>query len=251
MVHVIAQSDRDHCLSKIDPRVKLFVGTATLAMVLSHGGVLFPLAVALISLLLCAWIGIPPKTILLRFSEPLFIGLVILLIKLFSSGQQPLFTLQIFGIEVFAYREGLHEGLLIGSRIAGAVSLLGVIGFSTPFSELMAALAWYRVPKTLIDIAMFAYRYIFMLLEDALVIYQAQKNRLGYSSVRRGLTSFGILTGSLTLRAFEHSQAITSSMMQRGYDGTMPVMRHKPFRKWDIICSTLLVAALGLLWRIR
>ncbi len=250
MFHLISQPQADHRLSTIDGRIKLLVAAFTLAMVLSHGGFVFPLAVCGLCLGLCAWMKIPFRALLIRFAEPLFIGVAILLLKLFFTGHDTLFSLDLLGIKVSAYREGLHEGAVILSRIAGAVSLIGLIGFSTPFSELMASLSWYKIPKTLIEIAMFAYRYIFMLFEDALVIYQAQKNRLGYSSVRRGLTSFGILAGSLTLRAFEHSQTVTSSMMQRGYDGTMPTLHHKPLKKADILFSMILVTALGFLWRI-
>jgi cobalt/nickel transport system permease protein len=234
----------------VDGRVKLLVAAFALAMVLSHRGVVFPLTVTALCAVLCAWMRLPLRALLMRFAEPFFIGLVILLLKLFFTGQDTLFSVALPGITVSAYREGLYEGCIILSRIAGAASVIAVIGFSTPFAELMASLSWYRVPKTLIDIATFAYRYIFMLFEDGLAIYQAQKNRLGYSSLRRGLASFGILAGSLTLRAFEHSQTITSSMVQRGYDGTVPAVRHRPLRKADIICSLLLVAGLGLLWGI-
>ena len=98
---------------------------------------------------------------------------------------------------------------------------------------------------------MFAYRYIFVLLEDALVIYNAQKNRLGYSSIRRGLSSFGVLSGSLILKAFEHSQNTTVAMVQRGYDGNMPMLRHRPFQASEIVISALCIIALGLVWRIQ
>jgi cobalt/nickel transport system permease protein len=249
MAHHIQGQHKDHPLSMIDGRIKLLVAVCALAMVLSHGSVVFPLAVSVLCAGLCVWMKIPLKTLLLRFAEPFFIGMVILFLKLFFLGQDSLFSVELFGITVSAYREGLHEGGIILSRITGAASLIAVIGFSTPFADLMASLSWYKVPKTLIDIAGFAYRYIFMLFEDALVIYEAQKNRLGYSSVRRGLTSFGILAGSLTLRAFEHSQTVTSSMMQRGYDGTMPTLRQKPLRKADLLFCTILVTAMGLLWR--
>ena len=138
---------------------------------------------------------------------------------------------------------------MIGSRIIGAVSVAALMGFSTPFTEFMAGLSWFRVPKGFIEILMFAYRYIFVLLEDAMVIYNAQKNRLGYSSIRRGLNSFGILTGSLILKAFEQSQNTTVSMVQRGYDGNIPILKHKPFKSSEVVFSLLLVIVMGFVWK--
>ena len=89
-----------------------------------------------------------------------------------------------------------------------------------------------------------------MLSEDAMVIYNAQKNRLGYSNIRRGLSSFGTLAGSLTLKAFENSQNTAVAMVQRGYDGNMPMLKHKPFRHSEVIASLLFIIVMGVVWQI-
>jgi cobalt/nickel transport system permease protein len=72
---------------------------------------------------------------------------------------------------------------------------------------------------------MFAWRALFMLYDDAGIVYTAQKNRLGYCGVRRGLKSFGAMAGMLIIRAFDSSQAMTVAMAQRGYDGNLPLLR--------------------------
>jgi cobalt/nickel transport system permease protein len=129
--------------------------------------------------------------------------------------------------------------------------LVVLLGFSTPFTEFMGSLSWFKVPKGFIEILMFAYRYIFMLLDDASVIYNAQKNRLGFSSIRRGLSSFGVLSASLVLKAFQQSQNTTSAMIQRCYNGSMPIAAHRPFKKSEITAAILIISALGVLWRVQ
>jgi cobalt/nickel transport system permease protein len=176
--------------------------------------------------------------------------LVLITLKLFSSGNEVLFSLNISSLEITAYKDGLIDGLMIACRIMGAVSIVAVLGFATPFTELMAGLSWMRVPKGFIEILMFAYRYIFVLFDDAMVIYNAQKNRLGYSSIGRGLSSFGTLAGSLTLKAFENSENTTVAMVQRGYDGNIPMLKHKPFRASEVFCSILIVVIMGAVWKI-
>jgi cobalt/nickel transport system permease protein len=64
-----------------------------------------------------------------------------------------------------------------------------------------------------------------MLYDDAATVYTAQKNRLGYCGLRRGLRSFGTMAGMLVIRAFDNSDAMTIAMTQRGYDGSLPLLR--------------------------
>ncbi|MFH1859556.1 MAG: cobalt ECF transporter T component CbiQ [bacterium] len=240
----------DHLLSRVDGRIKLLVALATLIMVLSYKGFVLPLIVVLFCLFLCIKMRIPLRVIILRFSEPIFLVSIIILLKFFFSGQDVLFSLNIIGSEVTGYKDGLMDGLMIACRILGAVSIIVVMGFSMPFVEFAAGLSWMRVPQEFVEILMFAYRYIFVLLEDAMVIYNAQKNRLGYSNIRRGLGSFGTLTGSLILKAFEHSHHITVAMIQRGYDGNIPMLKHKPFRFAEVAAGFLIIIVIGFVWKI-
>ncbi|HEX8947909.1 MAG TPA: cobalt ECF transporter T component CbiQ [Dissulfurispiraceae bacterium] len=241
---------KDNMLSRIDARVKLLAVMLLLVMVLSYKGFAFPLLMAFLCLFFCIGMRIPLRIFLLRFSEPLFIAVVVLLLKFLFSGEDVAFSIHFMGIRVIGHKDGLMDGLQIASRILGAVSIVAVLGFSTPFNEFIAGLSWLRIPKGFIEILTFAYRYIFVLFEDATVIYNAQKNRLGYSNVRRGLSSFGILAGSLTLKAFEHSQNTTTSMVQRGYDGNMPTLSHKPFKASEVAFSALFLIIMGFAWSI-
>ena len=244
------QYRNNHALSFIDARVKLISTLVLLALVLSYDGFLFPLIVLCCCLAGGIYIRVSLKVFLMRFAEPLFIVMMLILLKFFFSGKIPLKLIDAGIIKVSGYADGLREGLLIGCRILGSVSLVALLGFSTQFNDVLSALSWLRVPRSLVEIMMFAYRYIFLLLEDAMVIYNAQRNRLGYSSVRRGLNSFGILAGSLTLKAFESSQSTATAMIQRGYDGEMPMLSQKPFRPAEVISSIILIAIMGLIWKI-
>jgi cobalt/nickel transport system permease protein len=237
-------------LSRVDPRVKLYSGIALLAMVLTYHGFLFPLVVALLSLSLCLALGVPVKRLLFRFSEPAFIVAVLILLKLFFTGKEVLWTFHLLGTDLTAHRDGLMEGLIIACRIISGVSLIALLSFSTPFTEFLGALTWMRVPRGMVEISIFAYRYIFLLLDDASVIYSAQKNRLGYSSLRRALSSFGVLAGSLTVKAFDNSQHAALAMAQRGYDGRMPLAGQRPLALSQVALSALFIVLMGIAWMI-
>lgn len=243
-------SHNDTFLATIDPRVKLLFSLALLLMVISGSGYLFPLTAAVLSIGCCFRSGIRLKSLALRFAEPLFIIFMVVLLKLFFSGHSPLFSVSLLGLEITGYREGCQEGLLIGARIIGAVSVVNALACVTPFTDLMAAFSWLRLPQTFIDIVLFAWRYLFLIHDDARVIYAAQKNRLGYCDYRTGLRSFGTLAGTLVIKAFDSSRTITTAMEQRGYDGNMPLLKHKPFRMVEVASSLAFIVCMGFLWRI-
>lgn len=239
---------KEHILFRIDARIKMLVATAGILLVLSYRGTSFPLLMTAACLSLCLMLHVPLKAFLLRFGEPLFIIVLLLIIKCLFSGKEVFYSVKLPWFSIEAHRDGLIDGLHIGSRILGAVSVVAFLSFSTPFTQLMAALAWFRIPRSFIEILIFAYRSVFFLLEDALVIYSAQQNRLGYSNIRRGLSSFGVLTGSLMIKAFDNSQNTAIAMIQRGYDGTMPLLKQKPFRLTEVSLSILVIAVMGIIW---
>jgi cobalt/nickel transport system permease protein len=249
MHHFNQTKIHDCLLTRTDPRVKLLSALALLIMVLSSRGFVFPLLIATLCIMLCLSMGIRPKAVALRFVEPGMIISMIVLLKVFFAGHSALFSFGLFGMEITAYREGLVEGLLIAGRITGAVALVAALSFTTSLTDLMAAFAWLRVPQAFIEITLFAWRYLFLLSDDARVIYEAQKNRLGYSGYRRGVRSFGTLAGALVIKAFDNSRNVTTAMVQRGYDGSMPMLLHKPFRTAEVMLSLFLVAFFGIIWQ--
>jgi cobalt/nickel transport system permease protein len=250
MHHFAHTHTAETVLSRIDPRVKLLCALGLLVMVISGKGFAFPLVTAALCIVVCLRTGILLRSLALRFAEPAFIMMMVVLLKLFFSGAIPLFSVPVFGTEITGYRDGLYDGLLIASRITGAVAVMNALACTTPFTELMAALSWLRVPRCFIDISLFAWRYLFLIFDDARVIYGAQKNRLGYSGYRRGVRSFGTLAGTLVIKAFDNSRNVTTAMVQRGYDGSMPMLRHKPFRMTEVAASLTFILFMGLLWKI-
>ncbi len=239
-----------HPFTGLDARIKLLTALALLIMVISYRGMAFPLLLAGLGVIICLTLRVRPRLLLLRFAEPLLLALLVLLLKAFFSGQTMLWSVTLFGLEIVCHADGLQEGFQIASRIMGAVSVVAAAGFATPFTEVMGALAWMRLPRGLIEVMVFAWRYLFLLLDDAQVIHAAQKNRLGYTGFRRGFRSFGTLTGALVIKAFDSSQTMTVAMVQRGYDGTLPLFRHKPFRVGQLLGALSMVSLFGLIWQL-
>lgn len=250
MKNIIFQNRSAHQLCRIDARVKLLVALALLLMVVSSSGPIFPLLTAAISLGICLSLQVRIRLLLTRFAEPLLIAFVIIILKTLGSGETILWNLHLPFMEITFYKEGLLDGFRLASRIIGGVAVVAAVGFATTFTELLAALSWFKIPREVTEVALFAWRYLFVLADDAQVIHSAQKNRLGYVGVKRSFRSFGTLAGALVLKAFDASQTMTTSMIQRGYDGNMPLLQHSPIRVGELVSAGLLVTLMGVFWAI-
>lgn len=195
---------RINYLTEVDSRAKMLFVPAAIIIVVSSQRPYVPLIVFFLSLIFLLGIRIPPSIILLRLAAPLAIAGTIFFVQIFFYGMA----------------EGLAHGFLIMAKVLGAVSLIIFLSMTTPVNKLLNAARWFKVPNTWVEIAMLSYRYSFVLLEDAITIRNAQKVRLGYSSLARSLKSFGELMGSTVIRTYDRSIAVYESMMLRGYNGT-------------------------------
>lgn len=192
---------RDNWFTRADARVKTIVAIALLFVNL-RGGSALSLSIFAVSISALVYIRISVRTMFFRLLEPFGVAGVVILVKLYFMG---------WG--------GLEEGFALASRIIGAVSVVLLLSMTTPVDSLLKALTWFRVPRTWTDVALLTYRYIFVLLEDAFIVYSAQRVRLGYLGIGRSFNSFGTLAGAIVIRAYDQALATSQAMRLRGYVG--------------------------------
>ena len=73
--------------------------------------------------------------------------------------------------------EGVAAGAELGLVVLAGVMLMLILGLTTPLPALLSALRWYRVPALLVEIGMLMYRYLFLFVEEAGRMRQAQRLR--------------------------------------------------------------------------
>lgn len=230
-------AQKDNFLSRIDARIKMIFVFAGIITILFSRLVAAPAIVVLLSLTFLLSIKIPFKVILFRILPPLAMAAVIA------------------GLNLIVYKKGLFESLLIMGKVAGCVSLVIFLSMTTPVNGLLGAGYWFRIPKTWIEVAAITYRYVFVLIEDAITIRDAQKARLGYSNLSRSIQSLAELTGSVFIRAYDQSVATADAMRMRGCMGATKVFYEKRLEFKDILhlaifsIIMLLLVALNLYWR--
>lgn len=251
MRHLTQERSSHGFLLAVDPRIRLLAAGLLLALVVSSDCSTFPWFVAGICLSAAFFSGMTLRVLCLRLLHPLFITAMILALKMFMGTGQTQLLFSIGPISVTGHHEGLHDGLLIASRILGAVSVAILLSQIMTFTETMAALAWLHAPRGFVDVSLFAWRSLFMLYDGAGIVYTAQKNRLGYCGFRRSLRSFGSMAGMLTIRAMDGSQSMTTAMIQRGYDGSLPLLRHSRLSASQFIGLFVFVLAATAAWKLQ
>lgn len=233
---------------EVDSRLKIILAVAALAFNLSFAGPYPSLLLALACFLIILAGGVSCRDLFLRLLEPLFIALILFLLHLLFFGKTEWFSLGLAGIHVSVYQDGFQKGALLFSHITGAVSVVLLLNFSTPIPSILKGLAWFRVSSAWIEVTLYVYRFIFLFLEDARTIYNAQKMRLGYSARKRGLVSLGSLAGLLVVRSFEKSGAIAEALTLRCYDGAYRSGDHASPGFKDYLFALYSFTLLGILW---
>jgi cobalt/nickel transport system permease protein len=213
---------RENSLTRIDPRPKLIIALSLILAVIFSRRFFLPAGAAAVCVGAMLALRIPRRLLLIRLLPPLGIVAVLIVLKAFLTPGAPLISITLLGNYLSASAEGAAEGLLMSARVLGAVSVVLLLATVTPAYKVFAAARWFRVPDGWVEIAFLVYRYIFVLLEQASDVQTAQRVRLGYSNIRRSLSSVGVLAGTVMVQSIDQALRTHEAMMMRGYQGRYP-----------------------------
>ncbi len=227
---------RNNWLTSIDIRVKLLYFISLLAINIFTRNIGISFLFLLVSFTLLTAIRVPLVTILKSMLIPVSFAVLILLMKGLHEGQKEWISFSLMGYKVTLKEEGLRGGVYTCSKVLGGISLVILFSFTTTIGQLCIGLKWFRIPNTIIELLAFMYRYIFLLLDEVSTMWNAQKSRLGHTSWKKVIQSFGILGGMLIIRAFGRAERIYEAMYARGYEGgSIPTGNLLPWRKKEYL----------------
>jgi cobalt/nickel transport system permease protein len=120
--------------------------------------------------------------------------------------------------------------IVIRSWLSVQVAIL--LTATTQFPDMMHALRHLKVPPILISIISFMYRYLFVLVDEALRLLRAREARSArlVNDGKHGGTIFwrakvtGSMAGQLFVRSFDRSDKVYNAMLARGYRGQLLTM---------------------------
>ena len=104
-----------------------------------------------------------------------------------------LFSVKFRNWQVFISANNVDTVISLIFVVLSSISCLYFLTLTTPVQTILQVLRKLKVPQLLIEITEITYRFIFVFLETALKIYQAQNSRLGYRTFRLWLHSLGLI----------------------------------------------------------
>lgn len=242
-----ALSGSDNFLGRLDPRTKLVGACSLISVILLTTKAAVPLAISAFCLAWFVVLGLPLRTVRSRLGLSMGMALTLAVLQTFMSGSTVLCSISGFGVVLTATRDGLSHGILLGSRVWGAGCVMLLLTSITPPCQIFLSLRWFKIPAGWVEIALLVHRYTFVLLERARDMVDAQKVRLGYSSVRNSLSSMGAMEGALLLGSIDQATGVFDAMRTRGYNGRTPFAALPALRVVDrLIMGAAPLTGLGL-----
>lgn len=232
---------RQSPIHRLDPRVKLalalaFILTTALAPTGAWPVYLLLLAVIL-SLEILSEVGIVYVLKRALLAAPFVLAALPLL---FTVPGEPLFSVRLGAWRLAASGEGLARFASIALKSWISVQAAILLAASTPFPDLLVAMRALRIPRLLVAIFGLMWRYLFVLVDEALRLLRARAARSSQAllpgsqpggSVAWRARVAGGMAGNLFLRAIDRSDRIYMAMLSRGYDGEARAMP-LPALKW-------------------
>ncbi len=227
---------QDSPIHRLDPRAKILSVVAFSILLISYSThTIPPLWYAVFPAILLLWGQIPLGFVL---KHTLLVSPFILCLVVFA----PIFDARPVPIGTIEIRAGWLSAASILVRFALGMAALIALAGTTRFPELLKGLEKLGVPKLLVTQLRFLYRYLFLLIDQAMHLRQARRARdAGHGGVaHRWQASVGLL-GVLFIRTLDQAERTHLAMIARGYDGTIRLLRPLHWKAMD----TAFVAAIG------
>lgn len=217
-------------LKKVNPMEKFIFAMFTMIICISLNNI----ADSIIILLLMAFITVfkgklPLKIYIGLMSLPLaflIMGILTIAISVAPSSKELIFSFSIFNIKLGCTYDSILTATRLFFKSLASVSCLYFLTLTTPIFEVLSVLRKLKVPKLFVELMGLIYRFIFVLLDTANMIYISQNSRLGYSTFRISFNSLGKLITSLFISSYKRSQDIYTAMESRCYDGDINLLEN-------------------------
>lgn len=210
---------RDSPVHRLDARAKFVVVLAYTAVLISFGryAVTDLAAMAVLPLAMLWFAGVPLGVALRRVA---ILSPFIAAVAVFS----PIYDRAMHEVAFGAWRFSIAGGWLTAANVcikfALGVLALTALMCTTPFSLLLEAMRRLGAPRRLVMQLGLLYRYIFLLVDEAMRIRRARDFRgAGRAPLGRRLAATGGVLGSLLVRTLDRGERVYTAMGARGYTG--------------------------------
>lgn len=167
----------------------------------------------------------------------------------FTRPEDPLGSFAFGPVTLTVSGEGLRMFSTIALKSWISVQAALLLAFTTPFHDLVDGLRQLRLPRIMVAIISFMYRYLSVLSDEATRMARARASRSanpdgrGGGSIAWRARVTGSMVGSLFLRSYERSERIYAAMQSRGFEGEFRHMHSRALARGEYAALTLVAGA--------
>lgn len=242
-------------LRVVSPFLKIFIALYSLFLCLISKTYLVSVLIFMCMFFSMTAMGKTPWHFVLRMMRiPLafiMLGCIMVMIQITNTPQEMLYAFSLGSWQIGITHASLSQFGHLFVQCLSAVSCLYFLSATTPMTELFTALRRMHLPAFLVEMMELVYRYIFVLMEIASQIRNAQECRLGYGTLKTSFYSMGQLISNLFIRAYRQAERTYTAMESRGYTGDVKTLgityRTKP-QHWMIAVGYTVLLTVLMIW---
>ncbi|MBI4008078.1 MAG: cobalt ECF transporter T component CbiQ [Planctomycetes bacterium] len=230
-------TDRNNLIHRLDPRTKLiFSLTFLVLMVLTpvkeieRFGFYFVLILTIIFIARISPVYIFKRSIIILPFVMVVAGLAVF----FTEGR----IIKEIDFVLFKLRityEGINILLNVLVKSWLSVVTLTAMMLTTRFEDLLSGVELLKAPQIIVLMMSFMYRYIFVLIDEAVHLMRARNVRYFGGRFLSQIPVFGNMVGVLFIRTYERAERIYAAMVVRGFTGRIKTVNVLKFSFTDVI----------------
>jgi cobalt/nickel transport system permease protein len=254
-------SELDSFLHRLDPRTKIifFLGFIILIVLTPvkqnvippNGGTIDFTIFSQYLLIIIALIVLSQVPILFILKRTLlvipFILMIIIFIPFLKHGKTA-FILNLWLIKPVITYEGLLVTWNVFIKSISSVLLLTILISTTNFNTMLKGLERLMVPKILIILLSFMYRYLFLLIDEAEHMQRARKARWFGGYIFRQIKIIGNMIALLFIRSYERAERVYEAMLARQFDGNIRIINNLKLTPKDAGFILIMLLLLIIIW---
>jgi cobalt/nickel transport system permease protein len=233
-------SYQETCIHRLDPRAKVIATMLFLLTVISFPKYeIIALAPFFLFPVLIMTIGEIPVRFIIR--KIIVVSPFAVFIGIFN----PLLDAKTFAvIPGFFVSAGWISFVSILLKFALTISAALLLIATTSFPGVCHALRRLGFPALFVSQLLFLYRYLFVLMEEAMRIIRARDMR-SFGTRGAGMKVVVRLIGILFLRTVDRAERIYYAMLSRGFQGDIPSLKQSRLAATDLAFMAMTIAFLG------
>lgn len=153
----------------------------------------------------------------------LLISFITIILTISTSQSELIFSTHLFGRYIGTTSSSLLMGYQLFFRSLGCLVCTYFYAMSVPFNQILYVLNRCHLPSYLIEITMLMYRFIFILIDEMLLIHQSQSMRFGYQTIRTSYHSLGLLLRVLFIQSMARYNKMMIALEMKFFNGDFPL----------------------------